>query len=81
MFRKTKIKAFIKLMVRENNQDKIKLFQQKLKLYAKKSIGHFGIDNKFILIRNEEWEKVLKKNNEEKRWSTKNNPINLSSHK
>jgi hypothetical protein len=34
---------------------KIKKFEEKLRLYAKKNIGNFGIDNKFILIRNQEW--------------------------
>jgi hypothetical protein len=41
-------------------------------LYGKKSISYFGIDSNFILVRNEEWEKRLKNNSQEKTWSTKN---------
>lgn len=72
MFRKTKIKPFVKVIIRENNASKIRKFEEKMKILSKKGVGHFGIDGKFVLIRNEEWERMLKRNSENTTWSNKN---------
>lgn len=66
MFRKTKIKALVRVMIRDSHLGKIKRFEEKLKLYSKKGIVHFGVENQFVLIRNEEWERKIKGINDKK---------------
>jgi hypothetical protein len=43
LFKKTKIKQFVRIMIRDNNIQKIKKFEDKLRRYSKKGVGYWGI--------------------------------------
>ena len=51
MFKKTKIKSFIRGIIRSNHETRIRKFEEKLKYWHKKHINWFSIDKKFILLK------------------------------
>jgi hypothetical protein len=51
MFKKTKIKPFIRGIIRSNHEARIRKFEDKLKYWHKKHINWFSIDKKFLLLK------------------------------